>query len=277
MDTSSTPRLRCRTLRGCTHWAGGVASLFVLTGWGSDAGAHVELLEPPARYPRGELKDGPCGRLGGLRSGRVTVVPAGSVLTVRFEEYIDHPGHYRIALDMDGDDDFEDPQCLRDCDGRDMEIAVGDASWILADGIEDAEGGVYEVDVRLPETPCEQCTLQLIQVMTDKPPYTLPGDDLYYQCADLRLIEVADVIDAGTGGAQDSGGGGPRDAGREPPVSSDAGMGQEPAEPTADASGDVEGSSGCRSAGHLDGLVWFGLLGLAQLGRWRRPFGPGRI
>ena len=43
----------------------------------------------------------------------------------------------------------------------------------------------YE-QVTLPDVECERCTLQLIQVMTDKAPYG-DGNDLYYQCADLAL------------------------------------------------------------------------------------------
>jgi MYXO-CTERM domain-containing protein len=35
--------------------------------------------------------------------------------------------------------------------------------------------------------------------MYDKPPYSLPGNDLYYQCADLILRE-------GGAGAEDAGG-----------------------------------------------------------------------
>ncbi|MCA9560948.1 MAG: hypothetical protein KC583_20510, partial [Myxococcales bacterium] len=41
--------------------------------------------------------------------------------------------------------------------------------------------------VTLPDVECDNCTLQVIQVMFDKPPQTSPGNDLYYQCADLVL------------------------------------------------------------------------------------------
>ncbi len=47
--------------------------------------------------------------------------------------------------------------------------------------------------ITLPNEPCPACTLQLIQVMQDKPPWG-DGNDIYYQCADL-------VIEAGAGGA----------------------------------------------------------------------------
>jgi hypothetical protein len=63
---------------------------------------------------------------------------------------------------------------------------------VLADRIPDAAGGLThgEVQVTLPSTACDACTLQLIQVMTDKPPFD-GGDDFYYQCADLRLVRGA--------------------------------------------------------------------------------------
>lgn len=41
--------------------------------------------------------------------------------------------------------------------------------------------------MQLPDVECDNCTLQAIQVMYDKPPYVTPGNDLYYQCADLVL------------------------------------------------------------------------------------------
>jgi len=46
------------------------------------------------------------------------------------------------------------------------------------------------VQVKLPDVECTACTLQLIQVMTDKPPFD-GGDDFYFQCADLRLVRGA--------------------------------------------------------------------------------------
>ena len=58
---------------------------------------------------------------------------------------------------------------------------------VLLDGIEDgAPNNLYRVSVTLPEVECDNCTLQVMQVMTDAPPFG-GGDDLYYQCADLVL------------------------------------------------------------------------------------------
>jgi hypothetical protein len=42
----------------------------------------------------------------------------------------------------------------------------------------------------LPSVECENCTIQLIQMMTDKPPYAVGTDDIYYNCLDVRLIST---------------------------------------------------------------------------------------
>ncbi|MFA9472798.1 MAG: hypothetical protein ACERNK_19695, partial [Deltaproteobacteria bacterium] len=67
----------------------------------------------------------------------------------------------------------------------------------------------YMATVTLPNVTCDNCTLQVIQVMYDKPPYTTPGNDIYYQCADLVLREGAAPpdADAGTDAGTDTGGG----------------------------------------------------------------------
>jgi hypothetical protein len=64
-----------------------------------------------------------------------------------------------------------------------------------------AAGRRYEQVITLPNIECTNCTLQLTQMMTDKPPYTtaLTSDDIYYQCADLVLSASAPppMVDAG--------------------------------------------------------------------------------
>ncbi|MBW2225541.1 MAG: hypothetical protein JRF54_15365, partial [Deltaproteobacteria bacterium] len=47
----------------------------------------------------------------------------------------------------------------------------------------------YVATVTLPDITCDNCTLQMIQVMYDKRLYTTLGNDIYYQCADLVLRE----------------------------------------------------------------------------------------
>jgi len=123
----------------------------------------------------------------------VTTFEAGTTITLQWLETVPHPGHYRIAVDLDGQDDLMDPPQIMDFYSNDT---------VLLDNIADNTGtGMYEATVTLPEMTCDNCTLQLIQVMYDKAPPMRPNlvygdDDIYYQCADIRL--VAPGSDVGT-------------------------------------------------------------------------------
>jgi hypothetical protein len=88
---------------------------------------------------------------------------------------------------------------------------------VLLDLILDKGAGErnYVETVTLPNLTCDNCTLQVIQVMYDKEPYETPGNDIYYQCADLVLREGAAPPDAGTDA----------DAGTAPATGADTGGG----------------------------------------------------
>jgi hypothetical protein len=163
-----------------------------------EARAHLGLDAPVSRYGPKVLKTGPCGVDGGGRTGKITYYEPGETIEVLWNEYVDHPGHYRIAFDDDGVDDFVDPATM-------MELYSNDT--VLLDGIPDEgrEQPDYMATVTLPNIECDNCTLQVIQMMYDKPPYTTPGNDIYYQCADLVLREGGAPPDAGisTGASPD--------------------------------------------------------------------------
>jgi len=167
-----------------------VSSLFVAVATASvarNASAHIELLSPKPRYD--DLKEGPCGR-GALdaRTTNVATFKAGQKITVTWKETVPHPGHYRISFDPNGTSAFEDPRSFTDVSG-------GPA--VLADGITDKTGTqTYSQEVTLPDVACDTCTLQVVQVMTDKPPYG-DGNDLYYQCADIVLTKDGAAADSG--------------------------------------------------------------------------------
>jgi uncharacterized protein (TIGR03382 family) len=163
--------------------------------------AHIDLDGPTDRGCT-DQKAGPCGSGCESRSSNVTVLEPGATITVRWTETIDHPGHYRISFDDDGNDDFENPTSYDD-------IQTSPTLPVLLDGIEDrGGGGQYEAQVTLPDIECDNCTLQLIQVMTDKPPFSLPGNDIYYRCADLELRVGGGSGDAGPTPSPDAGPGG---------------------------------------------------------------------
>lgn len=208
---------------------------FLLTA--APAAAHVRLTAPVSRYGD-EMKAGPCGRLGGVRTANVTTFAPGQVIEVTFDEIIDHPGYYRIAFDPAGEGALAPP--VYDGGSRTWSNPAGAA--VLADRIPDAAVGPTRgaVQVTLPDVECQACTLQLIQVMTDKPPFD-GGDDFYYQCADLVLSRT---------------GGGP-----PPPP---------PPPPTPPLAADAGG--GCSTSG---GAPWLLALLLAPLAL-RRHRGPSR-
>lgn len=177
-------------------------AVFVIAG---PAAAHLHVTSPQSR---GEaLKQGPCG--GGPDQARGDVVHTfrpGQTITVEWDEFVDHPGHFRIAFDDDGQDIFVDPKGFED---------VAGGPGVLLDGIADRDGGSYSQEVTLPDVECDRCTLQVIQVMSDKPPYG-DGNDMYYQCVDLVLSGTAvpeanttdGLDDQGCGCAAGSGGAG---------------------------------------------------------------------
>jgi hypothetical protein len=131
------------------------------------AGAHAHLLSPAPRVAVAG-KTPPCD--GEPRTGAPLVLAAGQTLDVEWTETTDHPGHYRLLFSLAGDADF---QVLLD-DIPDRSIPPGETQ------------NFYSATVTLPSTPCTDCTLQLIQVMTDK-----PSAPFYFSCADIRLVASA--------------------------------------------------------------------------------------
>jgi hypothetical protein len=176
------------------------AGLTLLLASPDEAAAHICLDFPVSRagaecVVRTPQKIGPCGI--NERSTQVTVFRPGATIEVVIRETINHPSHYRIAFDPNGQD-FPDPVAVDDVNP--------DHRHVLLDGITDEEDAVQTVQVTLPDVECENCTLQLIQVMYDKQRNGFGGargiegdnDDLYYACADIALRREAA---SGTGDA----------------------------------------------------------------------------
>ena len=167
--------------------------------------AHEGLEDPPPRYPSDgstNNKACPCG-VGESnrtcddpsdwsdpdRSETVTTYAAGEVITVVWRETVGHAGRWRIAFDNDGADmeDFNDHILL------DMEDPAGNTGNV-------GEGNLWEATVTLPDTPCDNCTLQLVQVMDGNTTDPVPdpaGRSSYYQCADI-VIEGDGPTDTAT-------------------------------------------------------------------------------
>ena len=182
----------------------------------ASASAHISLIEPTPRYTVNEgIKACPCGA-GSQANNRTCGVPtersdparnesrastfvAGSTITLRFDEFVAHSGRYRVAFDADGaDQDDFDANPLVD---------IPDPSGNTGNT---GEGSIWEIEVTLPSTPCDNCTLQLIQMMdgnTTDPVDSSIGRSTYYQCIDLVLTPAEDT-DGGVAGGGDEGDGG---------------------------------------------------------------------
>lgn len=142
------------------------------------AHGHAFITSHVPRTDQYDIKQGPCGLADAEWGAVVYTYAPGDTLTLEWDEYIDHPGYYRIAFDPDGGEGLVDPSDFGDLYTNEL---------VLFDDIADRDGGgAYTYDVVLPDEPCDTCTLQLVQVMTDKAPYG-DGNDLYYGCVDLVL------------------------------------------------------------------------------------------
>jgi hypothetical protein len=160
--------------------------------------AHIALEYPPPRTTM--LKTAPCGLGGSTRGTNVTTLTAGATITVKWRETINHPGHYRIAFDTDGQDFSVPPDITTDTKTTD--------NTVIMDLIADTASPSHTMDITLPNIACANCTLQVIQLMTDKPPYTVDAlsDDVYYQCSDITLIAADPTPDVDSGGGGSGGG-----------------------------------------------------------------------
>lgn len=155
------------------------------------AWAHIQLTSPQPRYVQDNngLKTAPCGS--GTRTGAITKLSPGQALTVTWKESVSHAGHYRIAL-VANDSELVEP--------KDLSIPSTPPSWDLADGIPDKTGTqTYSQAVRIPQTECQTCVLQLIQVMSAGTDGTNTGSfsGVYHACADVSIS--AGTGDAGAG------------------------------------------------------------------------------
>jgi uncharacterized protein (TIGR03382 family) len=207
----------------------------------SVAMAHAVLTYPPPRTT--ELKSAPCGAAGSTRGTNVTTLAPGATIQVLFKETIDHPGHYRISFDEDGQDFFMPTDFNTNTEGQ---LNVIDDLIPDIQGTLPAGGRPYMVDITLPNVECANCTLQLIQMMTETATFEA-ANDIYFSCADITL--AANAPDAGTNAGGD-------DAGVDPGGSGSGGPN----------SGVESGgcSAGGGGAGGLSALALLGLVG------WRR-------
>lgn len=149
--------------------------------------AHIHLDFPANRYGD-QQKAQPCGVAGGMRTANVSVFEPGETITIEWTETIDHPSHFRVSFDDDGDDDFCYPASMDDyysCDS------------VVLDNIADDPAASQSIQFTFPDIECENCTLQVVQVMYDKVSTGWGDNDLYFNCADIALRAPSNDPDAG--------------------------------------------------------------------------------
>jgi len=227
------------------------------------------ILEPPFDA---EIKDAPCGRAGGERTDVVNTFEPGATIAVTWDETIGHPGHFRISFDDDGDDAFVDPTSEDDLYNPSEQV-------VLLDDIADKSGTQsYEAMVTLPDIECDNCTLQLMQVMTDKQANGWGNDEFYYMCANIVLAAGGTSSSSSGSGASGSGSGATSGSG----AASGTGASSGTSGPSGaggsdgDSSANTEDDGGCAvrspaAGSRSSSLALAGLaLGLGLLARRRR-------
>jgi hypothetical protein len=182
-----------------------------------------------SRYGDAAIKETPCGKKGGARGENVYRYRPGQTITVKLVEYVSHPGYFRIAFDADGDDAFIDPASIKPVDPNrkcpsSQTDRCGESDFYNSEavlpGMDNLDPHLRNLldaptrswEVTLPDVECDNCTLQIVQVMEDDDfhgPYDpTPGvgvADLYFQCIDLVLTRTGEVSEEATpkqGGCQ---------------------------------------------------------------------------
>lgn len=160
-----------------------------------------------------EQKMSPCD--GARSAGPVYTFQPGTTITLSVNEAVPHPSYFRIAFDNDGEDGFKEPASIKPIDpmrkcpfNADDQCGASDfcnvydpnGARVLWDNLDPhmGGGGKYTWNVKLPDIECENCTIQIIQVMEDTVhgAYCPQGscaksgdslEDIYHRCINIKL------------------------------------------------------------------------------------------
>ncbi|MRG95304.1 hypothetical protein GF068_25795 [Polyangium spumosum] len=183
---------------------------------GSSALAHAVLMNPQPLTNDDNAKSGPCGCYFGAgpedpaEDGSASACPAsgypvtdlvvGQTLQVTWKETVNHSGMFRVSLST---------KAIDTVTRTDMNNAV---VYEAAD-MNSQSGGLVSATITVPNTPCQNCVMQLRQFMQGaSQPY-------YYSCAAVNITDPnasgsassassSSSSSAGAGGAGGEGGGG---------------------------------------------------------------------
>lgn len=269
------------------------------------ARAHIDM-HGELKGRGGDQKAKPCE--GMPRSDEPYRFEPGATIELGVVELVPHDGYFRIAFDNDGTD-FKDPQsiaplnpdrygegkkclgtardrcgqsdfCNMSSDGNGPTVLWDNLDPHLIDGF--SFGQTRTWTVKLPNVECDNCTLQVMQVMED-PAGDAHGpfdgeNDLYYRCVDVVLKKGVGKTPGTVSGVPDNEG---IDCTKSAP-SRDAGVRGDASDPDDDddddaADDDDEGGSasaegGCRvnAAPSLGGALGALLAVMAVAARRRR-------
>jgi hypothetical protein len=171
----------------------------------------------------GDLKGSPCGLPNTPRGDHIYTFEPGQTITLSVDEYIPHPSYFRISFDPNGQH-FKEPASIKPIDPtRPCPFNAADqcgksdfynSPLVLMDNLNPhlatASPPPYTWQVKLPDVECDNCTIQILQVMEDtihgayNPTPGNPADvpyveDIYHQCIDVVLKKGGHGPDADGG------------------------------------------------------------------------------
>jgi hypothetical protein len=147
----------------------------------ASADAHFYLTWPAPRYTD-QLFTAPCGRDPELGRDHVTTLHSGSEIAVTWVETITNtPSYFRLSFDDDGQDDFPPTPTSYGAVETSPAILLNDIPHV---GAPNAGMAI----VKLPDIECDNCTLQMTQILGDHFPFG-GTDDFHYECADVVLVD----------------------------------------------------------------------------------------
>ncbi len=208
----------------------------------TSAYAHIDMLEPLLSRG-GDQKQSPCeGKAWG--AGPVYTFEPGATVTLKLRESVSHDGYFRVSFARN-ESDLKDPvsidpvnpdrygpgqKCAKDnpndnCGQSDFckFVSTDGGSTVLWDKLDPhipsglLNGKEWTWNVKLPDVECEQCTIQVLQVMEDAQvlvgalPVETHGpfdgnNDLYWRCIDVKLKRGAgESVGVTTAPAQNNG------------------------------------------------------------------------
>ncbi|AUX41587.1 uncharacterized protein SOCE26_030080 [Sorangium cellulosum] len=176
------------------------------------AHAHFALLEPACYSEQNALgdpqKSAPCGQADpgnpAEPTGEVTTYVQGQTITLKIDETIFHPGHYRVSIAPDPESLPPDPEVTAGSTPCGSTVIETDPQLpLVADGLlvhTAAFTGEQTVEIKLPDDlVCENCTLQVSEFMSNHG-INNPGGCFYHHCATVTIVPREGQA-AGSGGA----------------------------------------------------------------------------